>query len=82
MTADHNSDDKYPSYRKMAWIVYSLLTLALILVLVFFVARDTEEQFFYTIMPAAAAYVLRPTQRYMDRLILRFTGVAAPDKAD
>ncbi len=81
MTTD-TTDDKYPFYRKMAWIIYSVLTLVLILVLVFFVARDTEEQFFYTIMPAAAAYVLRPTQRYMDKLILRFTGVAAPARQD
>lgn len=68
----------YQSMLKRAWIIYALIALALIVVLVLFVAADTEERFFFTIMPAAAAYVFRPTESYMAKLIFRFTGVSKP----
>ena len=67
---------------KKAWIVYSILAVALVAVLVLFVARDNEERFFYTIMPIAAAYVLRPTDKLMGKMILKFTGIAPPDKSE
>mgnify|MGYP001827548130 CR=1 FL=1 len=71
-----NQDDKYIFYTKMAWAIYTLMTIALILVLVLFVAQDNEERFFYSIMPAAAAYVFRPTERFFSKLIFRVTGVS------
>jgi len=55
MTNIQNAE--YKSLLKKAWIIYALLTIALIVVLVLFVAGDNEERFFFTIMPAAAAYV-------------------------
>jgi cytochrome bd-type quinol oxidase subunit 2 len=70
--------EKYRSYVKKAWVIYALLTIVFIVVLVLFVAQDNEERFFFTIMPAAAAYVLRPTERYMSRVIHKFTGVSNP----
>jgi hypothetical protein len=74
----NDQDSNYQSYVKKAWVIYALLTVAFIVILVLFVARDNEERFFYTIMPAAAAYVFRPTERYLDKLILKFTGVSRP----
>ena len=74
--------DKYVLYTKMAWSIYALLAVALIVILVFFVARDTEEKFFYTIMPAAGAYVFRPTERFMSNLIFKFTGVSKPEEQE
>jgi hypothetical protein len=74
----NDQDSNYQSYVKKAWVIYALLTFAFIVILVLFVARDNEERFFYTIMPAAAAYVFRPTERYLDKLILKFTGVSRP----
>jgi len=68
----------YPSLLKRAWIIYALITVVLIVVLVLFVAEDNEERFFFSIMPAAAAYVFRPTERYLGKLIYRFTGVSKP----
>ena len=76
----NDQDSNYQSYVKKAWVIYALITIVLIVVLVLFVARDTEERFFFTIMPAAAAYVFRPTDRYIDKLILRFTGVSRPSE--
>ena len=73
-----NHDSKFQSYMKKAWAIYALLTVVLIVILVLFVARDNEERFFYTIMPAAAAYVFRPTERYLASLVTRFTGVPRP----
>ena len=69
---------KYRSYLKRAWALYALIALVVVVVLVLFVAEDNEERFFFTIMPAAAAYVFRPTERYMSELILKFTGVSKP----
>jgi hypothetical protein len=78
MTDIHNG--KYQSYLKRAWAIYALITIAVIVVLVLFVAGDNEERFFFTIMPAAAAYVFRPTDRYLNKLIFKFTGVSKPNE--
>jgi hypothetical protein len=75
-------NDKYQSYVRKAWAIYALITIALVVVLVLFVAEDNEERFFFTIMPAAAAYVFRPTERYLGKLIFRFTGVSKPTEND
>ena len=58
-----NQNDKYIFYTKMAWTIYTLITIAIIIVLVLFVAQDNEEKFFYGLMPAAAAYVFRPMDK-------------------
>ena len=73
-----NQKDKYIYYTKIAWAIYSLITIALIAVLVLFVARDNEERFFYALMPAAAAYVFRPMNKPFSKLIFKFTGVSHP----
>lgn len=75
-------NDRYQSHLRMAWVIYALITLVLIVVLVLFVAQDTEERFFFAIMPAAAAYVFRPTERYLSRLIFKFTGVSRPTESE
>ena len=69
---------KYQSYLKRAWAMYALITVAIVVVLALFVAEDNEERFFFTIMPAAAAYVFRPTERYLSELIFKFTGISKP----
>ena len=80
--ATSNQDGKFQSYRKRAWAIYALITVVFIVILVLFVAQDNEERFFFTIMPAAAAYVLRPTDKYMAGLIYKFTGVSAPTESE
>ena len=78
----NHQDDKYNHYIKVAWIIYSLLTIVVIAVLVLFVAQDNEERFFYGIMPAAAAYVFRPMNKPFSKLIFKFTGASPPDEKD
>ena len=73
-----NQKDMYIFYTKMAWTIYTLITIALIAVLVLFVAQDNEERFFYGLMPAAAAYVFRPMNKPFSKLIFKFTGVSQP----
>ena len=73
-----NQTTKYVYYTKIAWAIYSLITIAIILVLVLFFAKDNEEIFFYTLMPAAAAYVFRPMNKPFSNLIFKFTGVSHP----
>ncbi|MFC1588841.1 hypothetical protein ACFL3P_01060 [Pseudomonadota bacterium] len=73
-----NQNDKYAYYTKMAWAIYTLIIIAIIVVLVLFVAQDNEERFFYGLMPAAAAYVLRPMNKPFSKLIFKFTGVSHP----
>lgn len=73
-------NENYQSYLKRAWILYAFITLVVIVVLVLFVASDNEERFFFTIMPAASAYVFRPTEKYMSKLIFKFTGVSRPNE--
>ena len=71
-----NQNQKYAHYTKVAWIIYILMIVALIAVLVLFVARDNEEMLFYSLMTAAVAYVFRPTDRLFSKLILKYTGVS------
>jgi len=73
-----NQKDKYIFYTKMAWTIYTLITIALIAVLVLFVAQDNEERFFYGLMPAAAAYVFRPMNKPFSKLIFKLTGISHP----
>ena len=80
MTA--NPNQKYDYYTKVAWIIYTLATIVLAAVLVLFVAQDNEEMFFYGLMTIAAAYVLRPSEKIMDRKILKFTGVSKTTKEE
>jgi len=68
-----NQDEKHAYHTKVAWVIYSLTAIVLAAVLVLFVARDNEEMFFYGLMTIAAAYVLRPNKKIMDRQIARFT---------
>ena len=73
-----NQNDQYIFYTKMAWAIYTLITIVIMVVLVLFVAQDKEEMFFYGLMPAAAAYVLRPMDKPFSKLIFKFTGVSHP----
>ena len=77
-----NQDEKYIYYTKVAWAIFTLITIALIVVLVLFVAQDNEERFFYGIMPAAAAYVLRPMDKPFSKLIFKYTGVSHPSEKE
>lgn len=77
-----NQEQKYASYTKAAWAIYALIAIVLMAVLVLFVAKDNEEMFFYGIMTPAAFYVFRPTRRYLDKLIFKFTGVAQPTEQE
>lgn len=77
-----NMSDKYAFYSRMAWIIYAIAALVVATLLVLFVATDNEERFFYGLMPVAAAYVLRPTERYMAKLVHKFTGVSKPDEKE
>ena len=71
-----NQNQKYIYYTKVAWTIYYLLALVLACILVLFVAQDNEERFFYGFMTVAAAYVFRPTEKYIGKLIFKFTGVS------
>lgn len=73
-----NQTQNYAYYRKVTWIIYSILAIVLAAVLVLFVAQDNEERFFYGMMTLAAAYVFRPTERALNKIILKFTGVSPP----
>jgi len=64
---------KYASYRKLAWACYTLLCVVVIAALVLFKAADNEERVFYFLMGSAALYVFRPTEKFMDKQISRFT---------
>ena len=69
MTEDEKQ--KYASYSKMAWAVYTLLCVAVIAALVLFKAADNEERIFFFLMGSAALYVFRPSEKFMDKRVKR-----------
>ena len=73
-----SKDELYASYVKKAWIIYALVTIAVMVLLVLFVAEDNEERLFYTLAPAVAAYSFRPLNKPFSNLIYKFTGVSHP----
>jgi len=77
-----NHDKQYVYYTKVAWIIYALAAIIFAAGLVLFVAQDNEEMFFYGLMTIAAAYVLRPSEKIMDKKILRFTGISKTTKEE
>lgn len=71
-----NNNQQYASYLKAAWAIYYLLALVIAAVLVLVVAQDNEERFFYGLMTLASAYVFRPEERFLGKLVFKFTGVS------
>ena len=79
MSSEQQSE--YQAARKKAWRIYAAIIFCLILVLVFVVARDNEERFFYSLMTLGASYAFRPNDEQLNALIKRFLGVEAPASA-
>lgn len=73
-----NDNNKHAQYTKTAWKIYALMAAALAVVLILLIAQDTEEQLFYGIMTIAVAYVFRPTDRVINKYVLKYTGVSPP----
>lgn len=73
-----SEDKQYAGYCKKVWMLYALAVVILIIILVALVASDAEERFFYALMPAAAAYVFRPTERFIGKVVSRLFGVEPP----
>lgn len=73
-----SEDKQYAGYCKKVWILYALLVVVFTTIMVTLVASDTEERFFFTLMPVAAAYVFRPTDRFIGKIVLRLFGVEPP----
>lgn len=66
-----NEQAKFALYNKVAWAIYTLATIIMIVILVTMVATDNEEKVFYSLMTAAVAYVFRPTEKFFRSRILR-----------
>ncbi len=77
-----NTNSEYALCSKKVWGIYALIVVAVIIVLVAFVAQDNEERLFYSLMTAAAAYVFRPTDRVISKYVLRLFGVSPPEESD
>ncbi len=73
-----SEDKQYAGYCKKVWILYALLVVVFTIIMATLVASDTEERFFFTLMPLAAAYVFRPTDRFIGKIVLRLFGVEPP----
>lgn len=71
-----NPDQQFTRYTKIAWRIYALIGLIIMVFLVLVVAQDTEEMFFYGLLTPAAFYVFRPTERYINRMVYKYTGAS------
>ncbi|HHO59204.1 MAG TPA: hypothetical protein ENJ64_03100 [Thiotrichales bacterium] len=77
-----STDNKYTLYRRKVWLLYALITVVVMIFLATVVAQDNEERLFLSLMAAAAAYVFRPSERTIERYVLRLFGVSPPPKQD
>ena len=76
------TNNNYTSCSKKVWAIYALIVLAIIIILAAFVAQDNEERAFYSMMVAAASYVFRPTDRVINKYVLKLFGVSPPQETD
>ena len=77
-----STDNNYAKCSKKVWIIYSLIVIALIVILVTIVAQDNEERLFYSLMTVAASYVFRPSDKSISKMVLRLFGVSPPVDSD
>ena len=77
-----NADNDYASSRKKVWGIYAFITVVVIIILVLFFAQDNEERLFFSLMTAAAAYVFRPTDRTINKYVLKLFGVSPPEGSE
>lgn len=77
-----STDSKYALYSKKVWLIYTLITIIIMIALATVVAQDNEERLFYSLMTAAASYVFRPTDRTISKYVLRLFGVSPPIESD
>ena len=75
-----NLVEKHAALTKNAWRIYYSLAAVVIVFLVLVVAQDNEERLFFGLMGSACASVFRPTNKFMNKQILKFTGVAKPEE--
>lgn len=68
----------YAAAEKKFWVLYTVIAIAVLAYLFFFVATDTEEKVFYSLMGSAVAYVFRPSQKFTAHWTQRLFGVAKP----
>ena len=68
----------YAAAEKKFWVLYTVVAIAVLSYLFFFVATDTEEKVFYSLMGSAVAYVFRPSQKFAAHWTERLFGVAKP----
>ena len=79
MSDDYNQ--KYAFYQKMAWILYTVVAVLVIVFLVFVKAQDNEERLFFSLMGSAVFYVFRPTEKFFRKKIEKIIGTDE-EKAD
>ena len=77
-----STDNKYALCSKKVWMLYTLITVVIMIVMATVIAQDNEERLFYTLMTAAASYVFRPTEKLISKYVLRLFGVSPPIKSD
>ncbi len=70
--------EKYHSSRKKLALLYKVAVAVFTAFLVFVVANDYEEQFFYSIMTLGASYAFRPNDQMINSLIKKFFDVDPP----
>jgi len=78
----NSTENEFAVCSKKVWRIYALITVAIMIILVTLVAQDNEERAFYSMMVAAASYVFRPTDRVINKYVLKLFGVSPPQETD
>jgi len=71
--------EEYQRLTKKAWIIYGAIVAAIVAFLVLVVASDNEERLFFAIFGVALPYVLRPTEKSMQKHVKKYAGVEPPE---
>ena len=74
------TNEEYLASVKKVWMIYSAAVVCLIIFLVGVVAGDNEERLFYGIMTAAASYVFRPGDEFIQGAVKRLFNLSPPEQ--
>ena len=75
-------ENEFIACGKKVWAIYTVMAACLVVYLVFVVAQDNEEMFFYGLMATAVSYVFRPSDKLIEAAIKRSFGINPPKREE
>lgn len=82
MAVAQDDKEQYIAASKKVWVIYVVAVICLVIFLVFVVAQDYQEIFFYSLMTMGASYAFRPNDEVINFAVKRLFGIDPIEKEE